>query len=397
MISNRRRANQSGSALLIVFVFAAVVAIMLYREMPVAAFEARRQKEQLLIDRGGEYSRAVKLYVRKFQTFPPSIEALENTNRMRFLRNRYVDPFSGKDDWRLLHAGPGGIILDSKIKQNQLSTGGAAGTNGIAGSTSAPANSFGGSSLGNSAGFANTAATVNPLPGNGSSGLPAAFPMPPQPSNMTANAADPASGMPQDAQPADAPAPGAGQASGPSPIAGPGHFRSSNLPMQSPGTAQDPQDPQAMLQALLSNQNPQQSIQQPSAFNNGATGAAGGANTAPSAFGANVQTGNTVNSMNMGGGIAGVASKTAGPTIKIFNDQTNRSLWEFVYDMQKEAMANAPGLGTGNGTAPNGSISGVQGTQGNPSGVNSTNQNNTFGSGFGSSTTPAPTSQVPNP
>ena len=48
-------------------------------------------EEQLAIDRGDEYKRAVKLYVRKFQTFPPSIEALENTNRMRFLRNRYVD------------------------------------------------------------------------------------------------------------------------------------------------------------------------------------------------------------------------------------------------------------------------------------------------------------------
>jgi len=108
--------NEKGSALLIVFVFAAAIAIMLYKEMPVATFEAQRQKEQLLIDRGNEYKRAVKLYVRKFQTFPPSIEALENTNRMRFLRNRYVDPYTGKAEWRLLHAGPGGIIIDSKIK-----------------------------------------------------------------------------------------------------------------------------------------------------------------------------------------------------------------------------------------------------------------------------------------
>ena len=47
MISKRRRARQNGSALLIVFVFAAMIAIMLYKEMPVVAFEAQRQKEQL--------------------------------------------------------------------------------------------------------------------------------------------------------------------------------------------------------------------------------------------------------------------------------------------------------------------------------------------------------------
>ncbi|MBV9266348.1 MAG: hypothetical protein JO061_09295, partial [Acidobacteriaceae bacterium] len=79
--------GERGSALLIVFVFAAVIAIMLYREMPVSLFEAQRQKEQLLIDRGHEYQRAVQLYYRKFHgQYPNNIEQLENTNSMRFLR-----------------------------------------------------------------------------------------------------------------------------------------------------------------------------------------------------------------------------------------------------------------------------------------------------------------------
>ena len=109
----------SGSALLIVFVFAAVIAILLYREMPVAVFEAHRQKEELLIDRGNEYKHAIKLFVRKVGTFPPSIEALESTNRMRFLRHKFDDPFTGKPDWRMLHAGPGGMIIDSKVNTNK--------------------------------------------------------------------------------------------------------------------------------------------------------------------------------------------------------------------------------------------------------------------------------------
>jgi hypothetical protein len=53
----------------------------------------------------------------------------------------------------------------------------------------------------------------------------------------------------------------------------------------------------------------------------------------------------SMNPNSMGSGIAGVASKSVGKTIKVINDQTDRSLWEFVYDMQKEALANAPGLG----------------------------------------------------
>jgi type II secretory pathway pseudopilin PulG len=114
----RVRRNEQGSALLIVFIVAAIIAIGLYRELPGVAFQAQRQKEQLLIDRGNQYKRAVKLFVRRFGTYPQSIESLENTNTVRFLRRRYPDPFTTQQDWRLLHAGPGGILLDSKVKTN---------------------------------------------------------------------------------------------------------------------------------------------------------------------------------------------------------------------------------------------------------------------------------------
>ena len=93
--------RERGSALLIVFVFSAMIAIMLYMELPVVAFEAERAKEQLLIDRGNEYAHAVKLFARKFGMYPASIDQLENTNRMRFLRHRFKDPLTGNDDWRL--------------------------------------------------------------------------------------------------------------------------------------------------------------------------------------------------------------------------------------------------------------------------------------------------------
>src|SRR6185503_11937250 len=47
------------------------------------------------------------------------------TNRMRFLRHKFEDPLTGKDDWRILHAGPGGMIIDSKVKtDNKLDANG---------------------------------------------------------------------------------------------------------------------------------------------------------------------------------------------------------------------------------------------------------------------------------
>src|SRR5947209_18361847 len=96
-----RRKSEAGYALLLVYAMAATVAIMLYMQLPRVAFEAQRDKEQLLVDRGEQYSRAIQLYVRKFNRFPPDMAALENTQNIRFLRRQYIDPLTGKNEWRL--------------------------------------------------------------------------------------------------------------------------------------------------------------------------------------------------------------------------------------------------------------------------------------------------------
>ena len=63
-----------------------------------------RDREEEMIHRGVQYSRAIRAYYRKFNRFPAKIEDLENTNQVRFLRKRYKDPLTGKDV-RLLHYG----------------------------------------------------------------------------------------------------------------------------------------------------------------------------------------------------------------------------------------------------------------------------------------------------
>src|ERR1700722_41716 len=115
LFNKRRGSPESGFAVLFVYAMAATIAITLYMELPRVAFEAQRDKEQLLIDRGEQYSRAITLFVRKFNRYPPDFDALDNTQNHRFLRKRYVDPMTGKEEWRLIHVGPGGVFTDSLV------------------------------------------------------------------------------------------------------------------------------------------------------------------------------------------------------------------------------------------------------------------------------------------
>ena len=114
-----KRRQESGFALLMVFVMAAVIAIGLYYEMPRVAFESQRAREQILVDRGLQYRRAIQLFYRKFGRYPASMDDLETTNNIRFLRRKYKDPLTGKDDWRIIHMGPGGILTDSLVQKAQ--------------------------------------------------------------------------------------------------------------------------------------------------------------------------------------------------------------------------------------------------------------------------------------
>ena len=75
--------QESGFALLLVFVLAASIAIGLHFEMPRVAFESQRAKEQLLIDRGEQYKRAIQLYYRKYRLYPQNLDDLETSKNIR--------------------------------------------------------------------------------------------------------------------------------------------------------------------------------------------------------------------------------------------------------------------------------------------------------------------------
>jgi hypothetical protein len=117
MTNTRRRKDESGFALLFVFLMAGTIAIFLYLQLPRAAFESQRNKEELLIERGQQYTRAIQLYVSKMKKFPQSIDDLEKANGQRFLRHRYKDPMTGKDEWRIIHVNAAGILTDSLVQK----------------------------------------------------------------------------------------------------------------------------------------------------------------------------------------------------------------------------------------------------------------------------------------
>jgi type II secretory pathway pseudopilin PulG len=84
--------------------FVTLLAIAAAALAPSIAFQVRRDREEEMIHRGVQYSRAIRRYVKKTGRYPSRLEELENTNNIRFLRKRYKDPVTGKD-FKLLHVG----------------------------------------------------------------------------------------------------------------------------------------------------------------------------------------------------------------------------------------------------------------------------------------------------
>jgi hypothetical protein len=114
-IHSAARRQESGFAMLLVFVLAAAIAITLFIEVPRIAFESQRAREQMTIDRALQYQRAIQLFYRKYRLYPQTLDDLETTRNIRFLRHRYLDPLTGKE-FRLLHVGPSGQLTDSLVQ-----------------------------------------------------------------------------------------------------------------------------------------------------------------------------------------------------------------------------------------------------------------------------------------
>lgn len=99
------RSGEEGFLLLGAIVAIFLVLLVLSVAAPTVARQLRREREVEAVHRGNQYVRAMQLYYKKFGHYPGTMEQLEKSNNIRFLRQKYVDPTTGKADWRLIHLG----------------------------------------------------------------------------------------------------------------------------------------------------------------------------------------------------------------------------------------------------------------------------------------------------
>ena len=185
------RVDEAGFMLLAAVVMVAVLLIALSVAAPIVARQLRRDKEIESQHRMEQYVRAIQLYQRKFPgQYPASIKILENTNNVRFLRHVYVDPLTGKADYKLIHQGEQQtkihVFFGKELDGLAASLGSAAGMQsggGLGAASSGPTNvtstnalnsGFGGSTIGGSSSYGSSSPTSSGTSGttgtNGTTG-----------------------------------------------------------------------------------------------------------------------------------------------------------------------------------------------------------------------------------
>jgi type II secretory pathway pseudopilin PulG len=177
--------RERGYILLTLLLAICLMTIFVAAILPSITFNIRRDREEEMIHRGVQYSRAIRAYYKKFGRYPTKLEDLENTSNMRFLRKRYKDPITGQD-FKLLHfgdvkltfsAGIGGAGINGATPPNGATPFGTPPDaqnpgSGFANSGNSPGgSSFGGSSFGGSSfggGQSSFGQNSNPASGGGS-------------------------------------------------------------------------------------------------------------------------------------------------------------------------------------------------------------------------------------
>ena len=162
-------AGQEGYLLVAVMLLIAVMLIAMAVEAPRISQQIKREKEEELVHRGKEYAIAIKKYYHKVGTYPVSLEQLENTNHMRFLRQRFKDPLTASGEWKLIHLGEAQINVPtaqggapgSTGTLNSSPLGGAATPSPTPGGLGASSGLSGGLQSGNQPGAGGTTGTLN--------------------------------------------------------------------------------------------------------------------------------------------------------------------------------------------------------------------------------------------
>jgi type II secretory pathway pseudopilin PulG len=104
-IRPRPSPSEEGYILIAVIFLLALFVIAMSIAVPNISKQIERDREVETMHRGKQYVRALRLYYKKFGNYPMNVDALVNTNQIRFLRKKYKDPSTGKDEWKPIHMG----------------------------------------------------------------------------------------------------------------------------------------------------------------------------------------------------------------------------------------------------------------------------------------------------
>ena len=151
------RRREDGYVLLTLLLIVALMSIVALTVAVPIKFELQRDREQEMIHRGVQYSRAIRNYYKKFGRYPTRLEDLDNTNNLRYLRKHFKDPVTGKD-FKLLHYGDPGVSLSGSVGSTPIA---GANTVGQMNGSGASSSAFGGSGFGGNSGSAFGASGVN--------------------------------------------------------------------------------------------------------------------------------------------------------------------------------------------------------------------------------------------
>jgi type II secretory pathway pseudopilin PulG len=93
--------SEEGYILVVAIFMLAIFTIALAVALPKISKEIQRDREIETMHRGKQYIRGIRMYYKKFNAYPTSVDALvKPTNNIRFMRKKYADPTTGKEDWK---------------------------------------------------------------------------------------------------------------------------------------------------------------------------------------------------------------------------------------------------------------------------------------------------------
>jgi type II secretory pathway pseudopilin PulG len=165
----RTRSGEDGYILVAVIFMMAILILSLAVAVPKVRESIQRDRDEETMQRGKQYIRAIQLYYRKFHAYPPNVDALVKTNEIRFLRKKYIDPTTGKEEWKPVMWGQNKTPCAMGFFGQPLPAIGAGGCSGGIGPSGNNLNGPG-SSTPNGSIFSSTPGTATPTTGTSTTG-----------------------------------------------------------------------------------------------------------------------------------------------------------------------------------------------------------------------------------